>query len=240
MSRTPTNLRKPSMDYQEDPWNSPDVHKNHKHATEPPKPANGDAQVDDTNGPGANGTSNGDRDSPDVPPARTTSTFTTNTVNTTDDAAAEPVRQTSFAPAQSPGAAWGGEFFGPAVANPDVGVSPFGQPGGTLGGGNIGEPRPAAASRTIGSGRTGNALEENIIVTLMPEKEGMFMFQHHNYEVASIRRGSKVIRRYSDFVWLLECLHKRYPFRVLPLLPPKRVAGMSEDLFLASIRCALT
>ena len=49
------------------------------------------------------------------------------------------------------------------------------------------------------------------------------MFQHRNYEVASARRASKVIRRYSDFVWLLDCLHKRYPFRQLPLLPPKRV-----------------
>jgi sorting nexin-8 len=67
-------------------------------------------------------------------------------------------------------------------------------------------------------------------VTLMPEKEGMFMFQHHNYEVGSLRRGSKVIRRYSDFVWLLECLHKRYPFRVLPLLPPKRVGVNGSHL----------
>lgn len=67
-------------------------------------------------------------------------------------------------------------------------------------------------------------------MTLLPEKEGMFMFQHHNYEVGSSRRGSKVIRRYSDFVWLLDCLHKRYPFRVLPLLPPKRVAVNGNHL----------
>lgn len=66
--------------------------------------------------------------------------------------------------------------------------------------------------------------EENVTVNILNEKEGMFMFQHRNYEVASIRRNSKVIRRYSDFVWLLDCLHKRYPFRQLPLLPPKRVA----------------
>jgi sorting nexin-8 len=64
----------------------------------------------------------------------------------------------------------------------------------------------------------------------MPEKEGMFMFQHHNYEVASQRRGSRVIRRYSDFVWLLDCLQKRYPFRVLPLLPPKRMAVNGNHL----------
>ena len=72
-------------------------------------------------------------------------------------------------------------------------------------------------------------MEETILVTLMPEKEGMFLFQHHNYEVISSRRGGKVVRRYSDFVWLLDCLHKRYPFRVLPLLPPKRVAGEYAD-----------
>ena len=68
-------------------------------------------------------------------------------------------------------------------------------------------------------------MQELILVTLMPEKEGIFFFQHHNYEVTSSRRPSKVVRRYSDFVWLLDCLHKRYPFRILPLLPPKRVAG---------------
>ena len=56
------------------------------------------------------------------------------------------------------------------------------------------------------------------------------MFQHNNYEVKSARRGSTVIRRYSDFVWLLDCLHKRYPFRQLPLLPPKRVAGKLQVL----------
>lgn len=82
------------------------------------------------------------------------------------------------------------------------------------------------AGRSIGGTRNINPnFEETITVTLLPEKEGMFMFQHHNYEVKSARRSSTVVRRYSDFVWLLDCLHKRYPFRQLPLLPPKRVAG---------------
>ncbi|CAI4218993.1 unnamed protein product [Parascedosporium putredinis] len=84
--------------------------------------------------------------------------------------------------------------------------------------------------RAISSGRTGNSLEEVVTVNLMPEKEGIFLFQHHNYEVSSSRRGSKVVRRYSDFVWLLECLHKRYPFRALPPLPPKRVAVNGNHL----------
>lgn len=79
--------------------------------------------------------------------------------------------------------------------------------------------RPTNSRRAVSNG-----VEETITVATIQEKEGMFGFQHRNYEVASARRNSKVVRRYSDFVWLLDCLHKRYPFRQLPLLPPKRVA----------------
>lgn len=69
---------------------------------------------------------------------------------------------------------------------------------------------------------------ELVTIATLPDKEGVFLFQHHNYEVKTIRRGSSVVRRYSDFVWLLDCLHKRYPFRRLPLLPPKRIQGMHD------------
>jgi len=80
----------------------------------------------------------------------------------------------------------------------------------------------------MGASRIANGgVEEIVTVNTIQEKEGMFMFQHRNYEVASTRRSSKVIRRYSDFVWLLDALHKVYPFRQLPLLPPKRVASKS-------------
>lgn len=88
-------------------------------------------------------------------------------------------------------------------------------------------PNPTdRATRTFGTQAVSRRMDENITVTLLPEKEGVFMFQHRNYEVKSARRSSSVVRRYSDFVWLLDCLHKRYPFRQLPLLPPKRVAGL--------------
>lgn len=207
------------MDYQEDPWNTPDLHKGHNHAAEPTKP-NGEETGNGS--PPVNGNGDSTHEEPPVPPpARTTSTFTT-------ASAAEPApigdRQGSYAPAQSPGGAWGSDFFG-ADGGPVGAASPFGPP--SNGGRDPSEQRPnPILSRTIGSsGRTGSGVEESIIVTLLPEKEGMFMFQHHNYEVGSARRGSKVIRRYSDFVWLLDCLHKRYPYRILPLLPPKRVAG---------------
>ena len=37
------------------------------------------------------------------------------------------------------------------------------------------------------------------------------------------QRGSTVHRRYSEFVFLWDCLVRRYPFRLLPQLPPKRI-----------------
>jgi hypothetical protein len=123
----------------------------------------------------------------------------------------------------------GAGFPGPSLQNP---ANPFGGPdlrSGSLGGSNgrasSQNPLSPPLPRTTSSGRTGGLVEERIVVGLMPEKEGLFFFQHHNYEVSSLRRGSKVIRRYSDFAWLLECLYKRYPFRALPLLPPKRPAS---------------
>jgi sorting nexin-8 len=103
----------------------------------------------------------------------------------------------------------------------------------TLGGGfgdpgdnsqqNQPNPSPSAAASQNISLPPGTG--ESVTITTLPEKEGMFMFQHRNYEVKALRRGSSVVRRYSDFVWLLDCLQKRYPFRRLPLLPPKRVQG---------------
>lgn len=65
---------------------------------------------------------------------------------------------------------------------------------------------------------------EEIAVTLAPEREG-FIFKHVNYIVTNEKRSSIVLRRYSDFWWLLEVLTKRYPFRALPNLPPKKLGG---------------
>ena len=114
----------------------------------------------------------------------------------------------------------------PNIPQPGLGGEGFGSSGDDQrghAGGSIG--------RSLGGNRQINrSIDEIVMVTLLPEKEGMFMFQHRNYEVRSARRASTVVRRYSDFVWLLDCLHKRYPFRQLPLLPPKRVAGESAAL----------
>jgi sorting nexin-8 len=101
----------------------------------------------------------------------------------------------------------------------DLGDGGFGAA--PVGGGN--NP-PPELGRSVGRAG-GSGSEEVITITTIAEKEGVFLFQHRNYEVASSRRTTKVVRRYSDFVWLLDCLHKRYPFRQLPLLPPKRVGS---------------
>ncbi|KAM9928518.1 hypothetical protein OXX59_001790 [Metschnikowia pulcherrima] len=78
--------------------------------------------------------------------------------------------------------------------------------------------------------------EHKIKIKEVPEKEGL-LFKHINYSIThEIPLGmngpagtKKVIRRYSDFVWLLEFLLKKYPFRVIPGLPPKKFTGASPD-----------
>ena len=225
-------------DPESDPWNSPDVHKGHAHhrddvpATPPSDAAAPNGSRDHSDPRGSDGESF---------PSMTASTPAEHTRSISayaDPSASHSPRhavsssQPTLPTSSAGGVGWGGyyETADQSVASPGGGVGGFGEPANPFGsnqrlsGGGVGEPAGPPLLRTA-SGRTGNALEEVVSVALMPEKEGFFLFQHHNYEVTSSRRGSKVVRRYSDFVWLLECLHKRYPFRALPPLPPKRVAG---------------
>ena len=191
-----SNMRKASFGAgfgENDPWASPALHKGHGHL----------------NGIGSAG------------PQRTTSSFTTSGVEPTDSTGSGPG---SYNPppagtGDNPASSWSG-----AVSYGAENGAGFGA-GSSAGGGFGGDDNsPVAPRRAAAPTRpTSKGAEELVTVNLLEEKEGMFMFQHRNYEVASVRRSSKVIRRYSDFVWLLDCLHKRYPFRQLPLLPPKRV-----------------
>ncbi|KAF2198916.1 sorting nexin mvp1 [Delitschia confertaspora ATCC 74209] len=182
-----------------DPWGSPDLHRGHNHSSYTDVPQHN------------NGTS-------EATQRRTTSAFTTASETTTHHSTADH----NTVERQSSGAeGWGGFNGVPtdAFSAPGLGGDGFGAPTG-----DANMDNPSGLSRSLGGGRVSNGLDEIVKVTTIPEKEGMFMFQHRNYEVFSVRRNNKVIRRYSDFVWLLDCLHKRYPFRQLPLLPPKRVA----------------
>ena len=205
-SRSRAPMRKQSFgDPEADPWASPDLHRGHGHSsyTSVPPQSNG------TNAPSA---------------TRTTSQFTTQSVPSNNDsiASSNPPRPSSYG---SEGG-WGGYTEGPAQSFPNPDMGGGGDGFGQAPSGDGGPSAPAGLGRSLGGGRiAGTGPEEAVTVTAIAEKEGMFMFQHRNYEVSSTRRNSKVVRRYSDFVWLLDCLHKRYPFRQLPLLPPKRVAS---------------
>lgn len=190
-----------SAGWDSDPWGSPDMHKGHNH----PTPQNGNTYANGAHGP--------------TTTQRTTSNFTTHSSQPEIPSSA-PFDSTRPSTTES---GWGGysgaaaDGFNAAPSGEDGGLGGFGAPGGDA---------PNDLGRQLRSNKAIGGVEEMITVNVLEEKEGMFMFQHRNYEVTSIRRGSKVIRRYSDFVWLLDCLHKRYPFRQLPLLPPKRVASM--------------
>lgn len=197
-----------------DPWASPAITK----PLVPPTPSSAPKSP----GFAANGITSSTRNMSE----RTTSAFTTHSESTSNGnhAASGETQSTGD------GGAWNsynGRSAGGFSDQPALGGG-FGDAGdgqGNQGSGN--QPRLSGPSVALPSGSG-----EVITITMLPEKEGMFMFQHRNYEVKSIRRGSSVVRRYSDFVWLLDCLHKRYPFRRLPLLPPKRVAGKSNyDIF---------
>ncbi|KAE8450916.1 hypothetical protein EG329_005356 [Mollisiaceae sp. DMI_Dod_QoI] len=205
----PRAMKRNSLDFPEaDPWASPALHKGHNHESLP-----------QTNG--IQKQSNGEGG-----PRRTTSNFTTTSTEGSNGGSTQPTEDQSV-PA---GGVWGSYDGSSSTPFRTTGDSTTGEGGydGSRGGGDRPAPDPI---RSFGGGRvmTGG-VEETVVITLLPEKEGMFMFQHHNYQVASTRRGSKVVRRYSDFVWLLDCLHKRFPFRVLPLLPPKRVGVNGNHL----------
>jgi len=193
-----------------DPWGSPEMHKGHNHAA---VSQNG---TPSSHNHGTNGSG---------PAAqRTTSSFTTHSEQPDVPSSA------SFEPSARPNTSesgWGG--YSGASAD-GFNTAPMGEDGGS---GGFGAPEGGASdelARAMRSNKAIGGVEELITVNVLEEKEGVFMFQHRNYEVASVRRGNKVIRRYSDFVWLLDCLHKRYPFRQLPLLPPKRVASKYPQL----------
>jgi len=150
-------------------------------------------------------------------PQRTTSAFSTAAVEP-NDGTGGGVYANQTAGSSEPGSSWGA-----SNAYAPTSSGGFGD-GAGAGDGGFGGEQPVASRPHVPRNTTSRGAEELITITLLEEKEGMFMFQHRNYEVSSIRRNTKVIRRYSDFTWLLECLHKRYPFRQLPLLPPKRMA----------------
>ncbi|CUA75520.1 Sorting nexin MVP1 [Cryptococcus neoformans var, neoformans B-3501A] [Rhizoctonia solani] len=101
-----------------------------------------------------------------------------------------------------------------------------------------GNPPPGAGTSLLSSGLPTGwwSRQESAIVTIIPEKQGFLLNRYTVYAVQT-DRGPAVQRRYSEFAWLWDCLIRRYPFRVVPSLPPKRIGP--DDQFIEQRRRGL-
>ncbi|BET00464.1 Hypothetical protein NTJ_13280 [Nesidiocoris tenuis] len=85
-------------------------------------------------------------------------------------------------------------------------------------------------------------IEQNdeIEVNLIPERKGLFI-KHVEYVVISQRFSSEVYRRYNDFATFYDLLLCRFPYRLIPKLPPKKIVGVfpSDSNFLENRRKGL-
>ncbi|KAI0924708.1 hypothetical protein AcW2_005512 [Taiwanofungus camphoratus] len=77
--------------------------------------------------------------------------------------------------------------------------------------------------------------QETVYVNVLGQ-HGFLLNRYLVYEI-STDRGAPVPRRYSEFVFLWDCLVRRYPFRLLPALPPKRLGP--DESFLEQRRKGL-
>uniref|UniRef100_A0A182PM00 PX domain-containing protein n=1 Tax=Anopheles epiroticus TaxID=199890 RepID=A0A182PM00_9DIPT len=64
--------------------------------------------------------------------------------------------------------------------------------------------------------------ESPVSVQIVPEKKGLFL-KHSEYEIKLKGIEKTVRRRYKDFVTLHRYLAEKYPYRLLPALPPKQL-----------------
>lgn len=74
-------------------------------------------------------------------------------------------------------------------------------------------------------------------VTVTVAEKGTGMFSTTFYTVVSRAHGSTVTRRYSDFDWLHEVLLKRYPFRLIPEMPGKKLINKGATVVWKSGKC---
>eukprot|EP00128_Syssomonas_multiformis_P015170 Colp12_sorted_trinity150504_noHs@23322 len=66
-----------------------------------------------------------------------------------------------------------------------------------------------------------------VTITQAGSKGGL-IFKHIDYFVTSKTTGVTVTRRYSDFDAFNAMLAMRYPFRIIPNLPPKKIGNLDE------------
>uniref|UniRef100_A0A182X7X6 PX domain-containing protein n=1 Tax=Anopheles quadriannulatus TaxID=34691 RepID=A0A182X7X6_ANOQN len=76
---------------------------------------------------------------------------------------------------------------------------------------------------SVGDDSTERELNESpVSVQIVPEKKGLFL-KHSEYEIKLKGIEKTVRRRYKDFVTLHRYLAEKYPYRLLPALPPKQL-----------------
>ncbi|KAL7302912.1 hypothetical protein TKK_0004141 [Trichogramma kaykai] len=78
---------------------------------------------------------------------------------------------------------------------------------------------------------------DTLEINLVPEKKGIFL-KHVEYQVTSKRYNSIVYRRFNDFLALHELLVARFPYRLIPKPPPKKIVG-ADSQFLEERRRSL-
>ncbi|ESK96495.1 sorting nexin mvp1 [Moniliophthora roreri MCA 2997] len=103
-------------------------------------------------------------------------------------------------------------------------------------------PGRSAMNNTIPPALAGTGLpkewwkrQDNVTVTIQGQ-QGFILNRYTVYQITT-DRGAPVIRRYSEFVYLWDCLVRRYPFRLFPALPPKRIGP--DEYFLEQRRRGL-
>ena len=70
---------------------------------------------------------------------------------------------------------------------------------------------------------------DKVDVKLIKVKKGL-VFKHVEYTVLSQLNSSEVERRYSDFLALYELIKEKYPYRLVPNLPPQKITAKIAGL----------
>ncbi|CAF3561160.1 unnamed protein product [Rotaria sp. Silwood1] len=73
-----------------------------------------------------------------------------------------------------------------------------------------------------------NNLLKQYTIAYVSLSQGVII-RHFEYEVTSMHYKNKVSRRYNDFVALHEILSLKYPFRIIPQLPPKKAVNVDKE-----------
>ncbi|KAF8216506.1 hypothetical protein K438DRAFT_1657825 [Mycena galopus ATCC 62051] len=76
--------------------------------------------------------------------------------------------------------------------------------------------------------------QDTVNVSILGQ-QGFILNRYMVYEISA--KGTPVPRRYSEFVFVWECLLRRYPFRLFPALPPKRIGA--DEAFIEQRRRGL-